>query len=773
MSKSPFTTPRKPRNPAKSRNPFQQSSRKGSPRPSKRNGARPFSLLPIVAAAVIILGGVYWMWNYGDTGQSPLLSWLSGGRVSVYKQANDVTLVEARDKYTQAVEAETAGEHDLASRLFIELEENYPGLRPLISWHLATIHQQQPREDLAQIRLQKLVEEPNLQASFKAKAMYELMRSHIRANQVDLAKEVSNTLKNTYPESDYAKAAMYYEGLMLLKQAEAKVGTATNPMLVSQQLPADVRQLWLEYLKQSPTGTFSIPIIETLEARNYPPNVDQMSYYIKAYTHAKKYMDAIRIANKKAYNINVAGIDVIRSTLAIGDRKQAITYLLYWLPSYSFDETAFREVLNALFPLKEKPTESQLALLKQFYGLAKSPENKQWLLWHLSQVDKPNQANHYRAYMQQYPNTQFAPFVASELIRLDFVNGQNTRVLKAADDYIAKYPASLEAPDVELWKGLASLALHETSKANAIFGSVLEKYPYSYAAFRADHFLNAKQRRQDFQPIWPNESLPLVSNATREPEIWLVDYAEAHEDLPPILVAQLRELANMKAMDDILLLLEMSLDKTSPHYTALMAWAYLLDGQQDTSIRMMRDHYNSLDASWTAESRFKPSPQALRLLYPIHYPAIVQQYAKQADVSPYLTLGLMRQESAFNPNSVSGSNAYGLMQLLVPTAQDMLKAGEAGGITKLTLLQPEANIKYGTRYLSFLNRLLGNDPMLVVASYNAGPGAVGGWANSKASLLQESPDAFVEQIPYDETRHYVHHVFEGMWAYHKLYNVDN
>jgi soluble lytic murein transglycosylase len=90
----------------------------------------------------------------------------------------------------------------------------------------------------------------------------------------------------------------------------------------------------------------------------------------------------------------------------------------------------------------------------------------------------------------------------------------------------------------------------------------------------------------------------------------------------------------------------------------------------------------------------------------------------------------------------------------------------------LTLIQPETNIKLGTRYLAYLKRMLHNDPLLVVASYNAGPGAVGGWASANMTMLRNQPDLFVEKIPYDQTRHYVHHVFEGMWNYHNLYNVD-
>jgi soluble lytic murein transglycosylase len=59
--------------------------------------------------------------------------------------------------------------------------------------------------------------------------------------------------------------------------------------------------------------------------------------------------------------------------------------------------------------------------------------------------------------------------------------------------------------------------------------------------------------------------------------------------------------------------------------------------------------------------------------------------------------------------------------------------------------------------------------MLAIASYNAGPGAVGGWV---AKAGQQDPDVFVENIPYNETKGYVKSVFENYWNYLRLYNPD-
>ena len=57
---------------------------------------------------------------------------------------------------------------------------------------------------------------------------------------------------------------------------------------------------------------------------------------------------------------------------------------------------------------------------------------------------------------------------------------------------------------------------------------------------------------------------------------------------------------------------------------------------------------------------------------------------------------------------------------------------------------------------------------LAVASYNAGPGAVNRWLKARGSL---ELDAWVETIPYDQTRHYVKRVV-GSWQIYRLLYGD-
>jgi len=101
------------------------------------------------------------------------------------------------------------------------------------------------------------------------------------------------------------------------------------------------------------------------------------------------------------------------------------------------------------------------------------------------------------------------------------------------------------------------------------------------------------------------------------------------------------------------------------------------------------------------------------------------------EVSPALVLAVIGIESAGRVDAVSSAGAEGLMQLIPATA-------ERFGVTDSK--DPAQNIKGGVAYLHWLMGQFDRDPILVLAAYNAGEGAVR--ANNGVP-------------PYAETRDYV------------------
>jgi soluble lytic murein transglycosylase len=77
------------------------------------------------------------------------------------------------------------------------------------------------------------------------------------------------------------------------------------------------------------------------------------------------------------------------------------------------------------------------------------------------------------------------------------------------------------------------------------------------------------------------------------------------------------------------------------------------------------------------------------------------------------------------------------------------------------LREPETAIPLGAHYLGLLVARFG-EPALAVAAYNAGPAPVATWAAARPALPL---DAWVESIPYRETRQYVKVVIAEWDAY--------
>jgi soluble lytic murein transglycosylase len=154
-----------------------------------------------------------------------------------------------------------------------------------------------------------------------------------------------------------------------------------------------------------------------------------------------------------------------------------------------------------------------------------------------------------------------------------------------------------------------------------------------------------------------------------------------------------------------------------------------------------------------------------RLFYPFGHAEIVKDAARRAGLDPFFVAAVIREESSYDARARSWVGAIGLMQLMPDTAR--LIASEAG--VRVTepggLWEPPVNIALGAHYLAQLRSRF-QEPLLAVASYNAGPHRVQRWLREiKSADLEE----FVDQIPFDETRAFVKRVSASWHHYRRLY----
>lgn len=127
---------------------------------------------------------------------------------------------------------------------------------------------------------------------------------------------------------------------------------------------------------------------------------------------------------------------------------------------------------------------------------------------------------------------------------------------------------------------------------------------------------------------------------------------------------------------------------------------------------------------------------------------------------------ITRQESRFDPTAVSSANARGLMQLMPATAAE--QAGKLGmGYDAGRLNDERYNIMLGSAYYQRLLDRWNGSNLLAVASYNAGSGNVAKWIALNGDPRDGRTDvvAWVEAIPFSETRNYVQRVLENAVVY--------
>jgi len=135
-----------------------------------------------------------------------------------------------------------------------------------------------------------------------------------------------------------------------------------------------------------------------------------------------------------------------------------------------------------------------------------------------------------------------------------------------------------------------------------------------------------------------------------------------------------------------------------------------------------------------------------------------------------LVLALIRQESEFDQEAISRADARGLMQLLPGTAKGVAKKlGLPYELARLTS-DPDYNIELGSAYLAGLIGDFGGSYILSMAGYNAGPHRATAWIDQNGDPRSPATDAvaWIEAIPFAETRNYVMRVSEGLVVYRQL-----
>jgi soluble lytic murein transglycosylase len=192
-----------------------------------------------------------------------------------------------------------------------------------------------------------------------------------------------------------------------------------------------------------------------------------------------------------------------------------------------------------------------------------------------------------------------------------------------------------------------------------------------------------------------------------------------------------------------------------------VAWLYDRAGRNSASVWATRWHILDYRDHWPVGA----NRARWLIAYPRAYWEILSRHAALNHVPVAMQIGIVREESGFDPLDESYANAVGLTQMIPPTAKDFSK-GTGIDPTRENLRDPEKNVTIGSRFLGSLFKTWHDYVLLVPTSYNAGPAAVRRMLRVRGTW---DADEFVEGIVDDQARNYTKRVLGAFFTYSWLY----
>ncbi|HEV7699072.1 MAG TPA: lytic transglycosylase domain-containing protein [Pyrinomonadaceae bacterium] len=314
------------------------------------------------------------------------------------------------------------------------------------------------------------------------------------------------------------------------------------------------------------------------------------------------------------------------------------------------------------------------------------------------------------------------------------------------------------------WSARDSERAGKIAEACALYDGVLYRYAANwYGYLAANRIANLRSQGQCRSTAPPNETVRKAITNLRTVTVAAETATQRELDL----AAKSDELAIVGLFDWAIEELNDAKRTAgnSPKINLVLASYYRLRGDNTSAMVAMQKSYPDYAQMFPEEM----GKEEWSYFYPLSNWREITQWASNRGLDRYQVAGIIRQETVFTPRAKSGANAYGLMQLLLPTAKTMARSYGSSIMptSPEDLYQPALNIELGTAYMKDQFAKFGRIEFVAVA-YNAGPNRVPQW---RATLPAEI-DEFVEAIPFKETKQYVQGVVRNSAQYRRLYD-DN
>ncbi|HEY9504061.1 MAG TPA: transglycosylase SLT domain-containing protein, partial [Pyrinomonadaceae bacterium] len=264
------------------------------------------------------------------------------------------------------------------------------------------------------------------------------------------------------------------------------------------------------------------------------------------------------------------------------------------------------------------------------------------------------------------------------------------------------------------WAARDSERAGKLAEARALYEAMQARYDANWYGYLAKQRLDVISRSAPARNF-PDDSIVARAIANLK-TVTVAEETAGPEEEARILKAD--QLSNVGLDDWAIKELDKAGEKhpDSPKINLAEARIYRSD---DDNVRAL----NTLRRSFPDYSQMKPEEMTREewdVFYPLSYWDIIVQESRNRNLDPYQVAGLIRQETIFSARARSSANAYGLMQVLVPTGRlTARKYGMGREITSESILEPRLNIQLGTAYLRDQIDKFGRIEY-VAAAYNAG-----------------------------------------------------
>ena len=562
----------------------------------------------------------------------------------------------------------------------------------------------------------------NQNSIFAPSARFNLAKSYYSSKKYLEAKTIFEEVKAK--DSENSAVADYYLGIINIKVDEKE-----SLQNLKNYLTAD----------ENTDRNYELSAAEEFADLNKYPTVDDSLLLGKIYFKNKKYDKAVEYFSKVP--MDKSWEYLVLSNHHAGNKIVAKKLIEAGISKYSY--FANKENLYKIYDVYASyMIGRKLRNWTDIYALVlrNALNGEDYVAYKLAQISSKDKALVlYNRINTVYPNSDYAPEAVWNLFWNKYQKKDYKTARELAYQHLGRFKNVKSTPRIAFWLAKTELKLHNDMEANSIFTRLISKYPDDYYGLRADYIVNKKG---NFWHVENDEILP----EPKEVEFPII--------LSNIDVKDTKLINSLFKMGDYDIWLNANFDNKM-----VESWFELRRGRHALSATMARDALSEMNVKPPVNS------SAYKLAYPLHYVEEINTAASKLNLSAFYLISIIKEESHFNTEAKSSTNAMGLMQIMPDTANYIASKLYIPLYSLSNLTDVKTNIYIGSNYIKYLNEKFKNY-ILVTAAYNAGDGAVARWL--KVYSISDY-DEFIENIPYEETKNYVRRVFRTYHLYNKIY----